>query len=147
MKKTLILALFSMLFACQTDQSAKIEKWKQEIYETELAFSRLSEKEGVEKAFLTYAAEDVVVKRQNRLVIGRDSLAAYLANFNANEGNEVLTWEPDFVDVASSGDMGYTYGKYIYRVTDSLGTVTENRGVFHTVWRKQPDGQWKFVWD
>ncbi|MCR9252171.1 MAG: hypothetical protein NXI20_17220 [bacterium] len=131
---------------CQSN-SGSVEQWKQEIYETELAFSRLSEKEGIEKAFLAYAAEDAVIKRKGKLVISRDSLKSYFKNSNPSTGTEVLTWEPDFVDVSNSGDLGYTYGKFIYSLTDSAGNVTENTGYFHTVWKRQKDGAWKFVWD
>jgi ketosteroid isomerase-like protein len=27
------------------------------------------------------------------------------------------------------------------------GEVGEYQGVFHTVWKRQPDGTWKYVWD
>jgi ketosteroid isomerase-like protein len=56
-----------------------------------------------------------------------------------------LTWSPDFIDVSASGDMAYTYGKYNYTTTDSLGNVSEIEGIFHTVWKRQADGNWKFV--
>jgi ketosteroid isomerase-like protein len=58
-----------------------------------------------------------------------------------------LKWTPDFIDVAASCDLGYTYGKYTFAVTDSTGKVNESRGYFHTVWKKQKDGNWRFVWD
>jgi len=61
--------------------------------------------------------------------------------------NVSLVWEPDFVDVSASGDLAYTYGKFIYTLTDSLGKDQVMEGIFHTVWKRQTDGTWKFVWD
>ena len=58
-----------------------------------------------------------------------------------------LSWSPDFIDVSSSGDLGYTYGKYVFTYSDSIGNLLEDTGIFHTVWKRQADGLWKFVCD
>jgi ketosteroid isomerase-like protein len=128
-------------------QENSIEKWKKEIIETELAFAQMAQKEGISKAFLTYAAEDAVLMRNNSLIIGMESIRESFNNQKTELGSVSLTWKPDFVDVASSGDLGYTYGKYVYTVIDSTGNEKTDTGIFHTVWKRQPDGKWKFVWD
>jgi ketosteroid isomerase-like protein len=128
-------------------KKGSIEKWKNEIIETEKEFANMAMNEGVPKAFLTYSAEDVVLLRNNRLIISKDSLRESYNNRLSEFENVSLTWTPDFVDVSSSGDMGYTYGKYLYTVTDSIGNKNEIEGIFHTVWKRQTDGTWKFVWD
>jgi ketosteroid isomerase-like protein len=115
--------------------------------ETEKNFADMAESEGIPEAFLFYAAEEAVLMRNNKLVIGRKRLQEYFDQ-QSSSGQEVhLTWKPDFVDVSSSGDLGYTYGNYRFSYTDSTGTVREDSGVFHTVWKRQKDGTWKFVWD
>jgi len=119
--------------------------WKNEIIETEKDFAKTVLKEGVASAFLKYAAEDAVLIRNNNLIIGKASLQDFYKNSNSEQGS--LTWKPDFVDVSNSGDLGYTYGKYQYTATDSLGNTNTSEGVFHTVWKKQSNGKWKFVWD
>lgn len=145
MKKTFILLLLCIpLFHDCTSREDQAEKWKQEIVETEKAFSDLAGKEGIPSAFLTFAAEDAVLMRNNTLVLGKESLKE---SFEGSPENVSLSWEPDFVDVAASGDLGYTYGKFIYTSTDSLGNESVQEGVFHTVWKRQSDGSWKFVWD
>ena len=135
-----------ILFSCESNKG-NVEDWKQEIYETELAFSRLSEKEGIKTAFTTFAAEDAVIKRSGKLILGKDSLRHFFEKSKPEVVSEVLTWEPNFVDVSSDGDLGYTYGKFVYIYTDTAGNVIEKEGYFHTVWKKQKDGTWKFVWD
>ena len=42
-----------------------IKKWKIEILDTEKEFSEMASKEGIATAFLKYAAEDVVLMRNN----------------------------------------------------------------------------------
>lgn len=123
------------------------EIWKNEILEAEEAFADMAANEGIAKAFLNYAAEDAVVMRNNRLIIGRDRLAVYLENQSPGPENELLSWKPDFVEVSTSGDLGYTYGQYTYSYTDSTGSTISNKGIFHTVWKRQEDGSWRFVWD
>jgi ketosteroid isomerase-like protein len=58
-----------------------------------------------------------------------------------------VTWKPDFVDVSKDGEMAYTYGKFTWTFIDSLGNKNNFKGLFHTVWKKQKDGSWKYVWD
>lgn len=150
MKKILLLLqTVSLLFcSCNTNKKeASIEKWKSEIMETEQKFSEMALKEGISKAFLAFAAEDVVVKRNNNLIVGKEALAESYENEKTASGDFGLSWKPDFVDVASSGDLGYTYGKYVYTTTDSIGNSKTIEGVFHTVWKRQADGKWKFVFD
>ena len=122
-----------------------MDKWKNEIVETEKEFSALAQREGIPAAFVAFAAEGAVLMRNNSLIIGKEALSESLQG-SASE-NVSLSWKPDFVDVAASGDLGYTYGKFIYTSTDSLGNESMQEGVFHTVWKRQADGTWKFVWD
>ena len=96
---------------------------------------------------MTYAAEDVVIKKRKRVQIGKEALRESYKNRKSSSDKVSLIWKPDFVDVSSSGDLGYTYGKYISTRTDSLGMVKRDTGIFHTVWRRQADGKWRFVWD
>lgn len=53
-----------------------------------------------------------------------------------------ITWDPNYAEVAASGDLGYTVGRYerTSRVEDE--TVVDS-GTYLTVWRRQEDGSWK----
>ncbi len=147
-KLQLVLLLAVLINSCSTNMKQdSIEKWKNEIIETEQEFAEMALNEGIPKAFLTYAAHDVVLLRNNSLIIGIDSLKEQYKNKKSELGKVSLTWKPDFVDVSLSGDMGYTYGKYVYTSIDSVGHKNIVEGIFHTVWKRQTDGTWKFVWD
>ena len=149
--KKLFLLIFPtllLLISCNSDKpEARKEFWKQEIVETELAFSKMAGDSGIQKAFVAFAADDAVLMRNNALVNGVDEIAENYKSRSQADPNNVLEWEPEFVEVAASGDLGYTYGPYTFTTIDSNGVKTENKGIFHTVWKRQADGSWKFVWD
>ncbi len=144
MKNSLLYLIFIFLLfnSCKKSETDSIEKWKQEIRQAEEDFANMAKEKGIHDAFLFYAADEAVLKRGS-LIIGKESIDKHLEKSTSKN----LSWSPDFVDVSSSGDLGYTYGKYIYKYTDSIGNTLEDTGIFHTVWKRQANGSWKFVWD
>ncbi|MDP2724008.1 MAG: nuclear transport factor 2 family protein [Bacteroidales bacterium] len=150
MKKNQLLTLFILLVfvSCNVDSQKKsTAKWKNEILKTEQEFNDYAQKEGIPKAFLAFAAAEAVLMRNDSLIVGKSAIANYFNQKKTESSQASLVWKPDFVEVAASGDLGYTYGKYTYTSTDSTGNERVYTGVFHTVWRKQSNGQWRFVWD
>jgi ketosteroid isomerase-like protein len=120
-----------------------IDMWKQEIVDAEASFAEMAGKEGIHKAFVAFAADDAVLQRNNNVVIGKDSIDRFYGGNNATG----LNWKPDFVEVSKSGDLGYTYGKYSFTSIDTTGQEKVSTGIFHTVWKRQSNGSWRFVWD
>ena len=141
MKVFYIALIFMLLLGCQ--QATSKEQWKEEIRDAEQAFAQMAKEKGIHDAFLAFADEKAVLLRGNQLVVGIDSIDAFLEN----QVSKSLVWTPDFVEVSASGDLGYTYGKYSFSYKDENGGEQINKGYFHTVWKRQPDGSWKFVWD
>jgi len=145
---SLFVPVFLLLISCNTAADADMEElWKQEIMDVESDFATMAGKEGIPEAFIHYAAEDAVLMRGDQLFIGRKKLEEHFAQSITQAKDEKLSWKPDFVDVSASGDLAYTYGPYTYSYTDSTGRTVEHKGVFHTVWKRQADGCWRFVWD
>lgn len=118
---------------------------KNEILKVEKSFAELAITDGVENAFLTYAADDAILNRNNTLLKGKDAIGAYFKNETLKDVK--LEWAPDFVDVSLTGDMAYTYGRYKLSAIDTEGKEVLSEGNFHTVWKRQKDGSWKYVWD
>ena len=123
----------------------KIELYKQQILETEIAFAELVNEAGIRAGFLAYAHEQSVLNRNNTLIKGRQEMAAYFDNMEITDIR--LQWVPDFIDVSVSGDLGYTYGQFTFSGRDSEGKELHSEGVFHTVWKRNDAGEWRFVWD
>jgi ketosteroid isomerase-like protein len=139
------IAILSLSFLWSCTQSNQREKAIQEITQAEVDFAQMASDSGIAQAFLHFAAEDAVLLRSEKITKGPAAIKAY---FDATTFTNIkLSWKADFVDAAESGELGYTYGKYAFSATDTSGEKISAEGIFHTVWRKQPEGQWRFVWD
>ena len=58
-----------------------------------------------------------------------------------------LSWTPTDAMMGPSGDMGYTWGHFEGHSKDANGNPITTTGRYITVWRRQPDGNWKVVLD
>ncbi|PLX01903.1 MAG: hypothetical protein C0595_13010 [Marinilabiliales bacterium] len=143
----IIISVLFSISSCSNNKEDSRSKWKDEIIKTEADFCKSIETDGLQQAFLKFSSEEVVLIRDNELIKGKKSLKDFYKNYDTVNQNIKLVWEPDFVDVSSSGDMAYTYGKYIFSKTDTSGILISDTGVFHTVWKRQENGKWLFVWD
>ncbi len=138
MSLLLLLAAFN---ACTNKQSAL----EREIEEAESEFAQMASEKGIPEAFIYFADDNAVILRNNNIIRGKDSIKLWFSQ--QSYSNVRLTWKPDFIDVSESGDLAYTFGKYTFSIIDSTGEERSSEGIFHTVWKKQPDGSWKYVWD
>ena len=136
-------SLILLLSCINISKTSNIEKWKDEILQTEKDFAEMVKTDGLRKAFLHYAADNAVLLRNDKLIIGKNNIDVLYQGQNSTG----LSWIPDFVDVSDAGDLGYTYGKYVFSYTDKSGKELENNGIFHSIWKRQSDGKWRFVWD
>jgi ketosteroid isomerase-like protein len=145
MKASILLVTILML-CLNCHQPLNKETVKNEILQTERAFEKMTAEKGIAKAFFFYAAENAVIKRENdTLIVGKSDIKAYYDN-QGNE-NAVVNWAPDFIDVSEDGTMAYTFGRYLWKFKGGKGDTIEYKGVFHTVWKRQSDNSWKYVWD
>lgn len=126
------------------DPSLKTEAEK-EVLEMEKAFNDMAASEGVAAAFLHFAADDAVLMRRNRIIDGKAAIGDFFEGSTLDSVQ--LVWKPDFVRASKSGDMAYTYGPYTFSARDTAGQLVESSGIFHTVWFRQADGTWRFVYD
>ncbi|OUS02854.1 hypothetical protein A9Q86_02055 [Flavobacteriales bacterium 33_180_T64] len=132
--------------SCNTSKTDdNVAKWKAEIIQVEQDFNDLAQKAGLPEAFYEYAAHDGVIRKSGKLFEGKDAIKQRIKK--DVRPNETLTWKPTFVEVSLSGDLAYTYGDATFTVIDSLGNKKAKTSVYHTVWKRQVDGHWRFVWD
>ena len=61
--------------------------------------------------------------------------------------NLKISWHPVRVEVARSGELGYTSGAYEMIFNDPSGKLISDKGKYVTVWKKQRDGSWKVLLD
>ena len=144
--KTITYALIGLIVITSCQQKVDKEAIKKEIYQAEKAFEKMAAEQSISEAFYQFADENAVIKRENdTLIVGNENIKVYYAK--QNNANTTVNWTADFIDVSEDGSLAYTYGKYVWKVKNEADSTSEYKGVFHTVWKKQKDGSWKYVWD
>lgn len=111
------------------------------LLEADRAFARMAQEKGVGAAFGAYAANPSVKFDHPKVKITPDELAATFPP------ETKLDWEPVEGDMAASGDLGYTWGRWTATVPAKDGGTRQITGKYVSIWKKQPDGSWKFVLD
>lgn len=138
--------LSATLASCTFNIDTRIRaNYKDEVRRAETAFAQKAASDGIADAFYLFADKDATIKRENdTLIHGRENIRHYYSRDKYSKAS--VTWTPDAIEVSNDGTLAYTYGKYVWTVSDSLGSH-QYRGVFHTVWKRTNDGSWKYVWD
>jgi ketosteroid isomerase-like protein len=76
--------------------------------------------------------------------IGRASILALMARYPAGLS---IDWTPEEAVVAESGELGFTWGRYVASVHDSNDKLVVQHGKYLDVWRRQSDGAWRWIAD
>jgi ketosteroid isomerase-like protein len=105
---------------------------------TEEAFARtMADRDHA--AFVSFLAADAVFFGRRGELRGRDAVAA--AWKPLYEGAAApFSWQPEVATVLDSGSLGLTSGPVVAPDGKRIGTFT-------SVWRREPDGSWKIVFD
>lgn len=147
MKKHLVLCLFCAALPVAAFAQARPdkEKLKADVAAMEDAFCAMGKKDGLLAAFQHFAAPDVAFidtdPRQWR------GAAAVKQRMGEDRPGVSLTWSAYFTDVSDDGTLGYNYGRYELRSPGSEGKERVSGGWFLSIWKRQPDGSWKYVMD
>ena len=124
-----------------TKDAAVIAKHARELGDAERSFSTLAGKIGLGAAFTQNAAPDAMNMGGPipDFLFGPQAIGAGVGG--GETGPSALTWSPDTVLVASSGDLGITIG---YINAPARDGQPARRIPFNTIWKKV-GGVWKFV--
>jgi len=132
------------LLAPACARTVNVEQQKTALMDADKAWSQTTT--DVEKVMSYFAADASMSPQGMPIAEGHDAIKKAITGMMAMPGF-TLTWEATKADVGASGDLGYTVGAYMLTVNDAAGTPVTEKGKYVTVWKKQPDGQWKVVQD
>ena len=106
------------------------------IVEAERAFAADGLTMGVDGSFLKWSAEDAIM-----IAGGAPQRAHDILDPNAvfDPAAPSLVWWPNWAGISKSGDLGFTTGGV------EVGGV--RTGHYFTIWKRQSDGAWKWVYD
>jgi ketosteroid isomerase-like protein len=115
--------------------AARAQPSAEPIVAAERAFAADGGTMGVDASFLKWSTEDslMILAAPTRTREVMDANAAF------DPGAPRLFWYPQWAGVAMSGELGFSTGPV------EVGGV--RRGHYFTVWRRQPDGGWKWIYD
>ena len=130
-------------FGCATHSNRNLARERQELMAADTAFSQMSEAKGANEAFYEFMAPNAMsLPAGEQPVRGREAIRDSLSNVKG-----LLKWTPKEADIASSRELGYTWGTFEYRAGDSLKDPIVRYGKYVTIWKKQTDGSWKAILD
>jgi ketosteroid isomerase-like protein len=135
----LTISLLAVYAANAQSQSSPLQL----MVETERAFAQASFDKSTREAFLAFIADDGILFRPTA-VKGKEWILSH--PLPPSPKRQLLSWQPTFADISASGDLGYTTGPWQFR-PDINDEKPSAFGDFITVWKKQPDGSWKFAVD
>ena len=145
--RAILFAAAAFVAACKpsgsTDHAADVAALRA----VEIAEEQATIDKNVEK-LLSFYADDAVIQNANEpALVGKTQIRASLITGFADTSSSdkfVLT----AVDVAQSGELGYTVGTNDYTHVDPhTGKATTDHGKWLTVRKKLADGAWKIVYD
>ena len=126
-------ALLALAAACSSEPQSQADVAP--VVAAERAFAAAAQQGGWVEAFEAYSTADAIVLQAGP-VNARQSLAGIDP---ANRGDTSLNWGPEFAGISGGGDFGFTTGPY-----NGGGAAF---GQYFTVWRRQADGSWKWIYD
>lgn len=121
------------------------DKLKAEVATMEDAFCAMAKEKGINAAFAHFAAPDVAfIDTDPRKFRGP---AAVQQRMGPDQPGVSLTWSAYYTDVSDDGTLGYNYGRFESSRPGPDGQAIVRGGWFLSIWKRQPDGSWKYVMD
>lgn len=127
--------LFAVVLAACASQPPAQAPTAAPVIAAERAFAADGATRGWGAAFRRAAAPEALT-----LSPGPVNAQANLAEIDG-DGDTSLAWAPAFAGISIGGDFGFTTGPFWVRGRDGI------LGHYFTVWRRQPDGGWKWIFD
>jgi len=115
------------------------------VLDADRAFAAAAKQNGARAAFVEFAAPDAIMFRQG---VGPVKGIAAIGQAFASPETATAAWEPEGGEIAASGDLAYTWGYFAWTAVagPNVGKPPAT-GNYVSIWRKQPDGRWKWVID
>jgi ketosteroid isomerase-like protein len=129
-----VMAVFMLVSGCASTAPAEMAD-AHVVVAAERAFAADAAQHGWAWAFRRHHAPGAIVLQPDPI-----EATVSLARVEG-DGSADLDWRPAFAGIARSGDLGFTTGPFLFRGNPRVV------GHYFTVWRRQPDGRWKWIFD
>ena len=133
------------LAGCATSGNSQADM--QALKDNELHWNQDYAAKDFDKIAAHYASDAVLMAPGLPAAAGLDAVRKELKEMMADPALS-LQFQASRVEIAKSGDVGYTQGSYQMTMTDpATKNVVHDHGSYVTTYRKEADGSWKAVAD
>jgi ketosteroid isomerase-like protein len=136
MKKVLLALLFGAA-SMQGSAAEDLAKLTGQVRATEIAFAKTLADRDV-KAFRAMIAPDVIWLADQPLRGPDQVLTRWQKFFDAPQ--PPFSWAPELVEVQEGGKLALSTGPVLNPAGKRVGTFT-------SIWRREPNGDWKIIFD
>jgi ketosteroid isomerase-like protein len=112
--------------------------------EADRTFNDVTARDGAD-GWVSFFAEDGRMMVPGGQIQGLEAIRGAITSGLSDGGT--LTWDPEWGEVAESGDLGFTVGRYESRPPGSDDPDAVSPGQYVTIWRKDVSGAWKVLLD
>lgn len=117
----------------------------EQVRAADTAFSALAQRVGTGRAFGDFAAENAqIFSTPGEFVTGPRAITGSFGPFGSTGS---LAWHPLAGEAAASGDIAFTAGNAVFTGERQNGGAIVRYSKYLTVWKKQRDGEWRYVVD
>ena len=139
-KASYYLGIIVIMIVAACQHQLDLEKEKEVLLQVDRDFAALSAKDGYIVAYINNLTNDALLLPPGRGInVGRDRI---YKEWTEEGLLGKLEWEPITANVAQSGDLGWTWGRWTFDVEDENGKTTRSYGKYIFLWNKI-NGQWK----
>lgn len=139
-------SLNTLLLACVPALTTVAEPTSdsQQLLETDRAWAAAAAAGDVEHVITFWSEDAINFFPGEPAAVGRNAIIALVRRYRSDPRYS-LRWQADTAEVAASGELGYTSGRFTATFgTEDGGTVTRT-GHYVCIWRKRENGEWKCV--
>ena len=126
--------------------SDSIGTLRAELIQADRDFARRVREGRLESWVDAFAEDGMVLPKDGPIAAGGEAIRELFAPLFSQPGFDI-TWSPAGSNVASSGDLGYTFGTWKTSIEEPSGSVQEAEGKNVTIWRREADGRWRVQLD
>lgn len=145
MRSIMWIGCLLLLVGCGRTAEVDVAREEQKVLDADRRFASETLARGGD-GWADFFAEDAIMFPSSGKIAGQDSIRAFMTKVMTPDAPKLL-WEPEHVEVAESGDLAYTIGRW-QSVADFEGEGSVlAEGHYLTVWRKNAAGEWKVATD
>jgi len=109
-------------------------------------FNEETARKGIEGWVVYFAENGSMVSGTSAPITGREAIRRRMTPV-FGDSSFSLRWEPTRAEMLIVGKLGFTIGRSVRKRRNAMGSMETQRGIYATLWMKQPDQSWKIILD